>query len=141
MCGCNLRPHRPFRSSKPVNPQQLPLKVEKPWGYEIWYAWTDEYVGKIIHVDAGCRLSLQYHEQKDETSYLLRGKMLLTKGPDPDHLTVTEIGEGHAWRNRPGEIHTIEAIADSDVLEVSTPHLEDVVRLQDIYGREGTNAP
>lgn len=124
-----------------ISPNDLPVTVKKPWGYEIWYAWTDQYVGKIIHVDAGHRLSLQYHVRKDETSYLLKGRMLLTKGPDPDNLTVVEIGPGHQWRNRPGEIHTIEAIEDADVLEVSTPHLDDVVRLQDSYGREGTNAP
>jgi mannose-6-phosphate isomerase len=124
-----------------ITPDDLPVTVKKPWGYEIWYAWTDQYVGKIIHVDTGHRLSLQYHVEKDETSYLLKGRMLLTKGPDPDNLTVVEIGPGHQWRNRPGEIHTIEALEDSDVLEVSTPHLDDVVRLQDSYGREGTSAP
>lgn len=124
-----------------IKPEDLPVKVEKPWGYEIWYAWTDQYVGKIIHVDKGHKLSLQYHNEKDETSYLLKGRMLLTKGASEDALTVTEIGEGHQWRNRPLEIHTIEAVEDSDVLEVSTPHLEDVVRLKDFYGREGTNAP
>ncbi|HVK02777.1 MAG TPA: hypothetical protein VM490_04850 [Armatimonadaceae bacterium] len=124
-----------------IKPEDLPVKVEKPWGYEIWYAWTDQYVGKIIHVDKGHKLSLQYHNEKDETSYLLKGRMLLTKGASEDALTVTEIGEGHQWRNRPREIHTIEAVEDSDVLEVSTPHLEDVVRLKDFYGREGTNAP
>jgi mannose-6-phosphate isomerase len=124
-----------------VTPEDLPIRIDKPWGYEIWYAWTDQYVGKIIHVNAGCRLSLQYHDLKDETSYLLRGRVLLTKGPNSDDLTVTEIAQGFAWRNRPGEIHTIEAIVDSDVLEVSTPHLDDVVRLQDLYGREGSCAP
>lgn len=124
-----------------IKPEDLPVKVEKPWGYEIWYAWTDIYVGKIIHVNAGQKLSLQYHNHKDETSYLLKGRMLLTKGATADALTITEIGEGHQWRNRPLEIHTIEAIEDSDVLEVSTPHLHDVVRLKDAYGREGTSAP
>lgn len=124
-----------------IKPEDLPVKVEKPWGYEIWYAWTDVYVGKIIHVNKGQKLSLQYHNEKDETSYLLKGRMLLTKGTSEDALTVTEIGEGHAWRNRPREIHTIEAVEDSDVLEVSTPHLEDVVRLKDAYGREGTSRP
>jgi len=124
-----------------IKPEDLPVKVEKPWGYEIWYAWTDQYVGKIIHVNAGQKLSLQYHNEKDETSYLLSGKMLLTKGATVDALTVTEIGPGHQWRNLPGQIHTIEGVEDSDVLEVSTPHLEDVVRLKDSYGREGTNAP
>lgn len=123
-----------------ITQNDLPKRVEKPWGYEIWYAWTDEYVGKIIHVNKGGKLSLQYHEHKDETSYLLKGKLLLTKGATEDALTVTEIGEGHQWRNKPGEIHTIEGVEDSDVLEVSTPFLDDVIRLQDSYGRKGTNA-
>jgi mannose-6-phosphate isomerase len=130
-------PNHPITQS----PDDLPIRIEKPWGYEIWYAWTDQYVGKIIHVNAGARLSLQYHDQKDESSYLLSGRLLLTRGLEPDQLTVTEIQAGRTWRNLPGEIHTIEAIEESDVLEVSTPHLEDVVRLEDKYGREGTNDP
>ncbi len=124
-----------------ITPDHLPHRVEKPWGYEIWYAWTDQYVGKIIHVNKGGKLSLQYHDFKDETSYLLSGRLVLTKGDSPDNLTHTEIAAGHQWRNRPGEIHTIEGLEDSDVLEVSTPHLEDVIRLSDHYGREGTNKP
>ncbi|MEA2304840.1 MAG: mannose-6-phosphate isomerase [Solirubrobacteraceae bacterium] len=124
-----------------ITPEDLPVRVEKPWGHEIWWAWTDDYVGKIIHVDAGHKLSVQYHELKDETSYLLSGRMNLYKGSSLEDLAVTEIAAGHQWRNRPGEVHTIEALEDSDVLEVSTPHLEDVVRLQDAYGREGTSAP
>jgi mannose-6-phosphate isomerase-like protein (cupin superfamily) len=124
-----------------IKPEDLPVRVEKPWGYEIWYAWTDQYVGKIIHVNAGQKLSLQYHNHKDETSYLLKGRLKITKGPNVDSLTVIEKDEGYQWRNLPGEIHTIEGVEDTDVLEVSTPHLEDVVRLQDSYGREGTNAP
>ena len=124
-----------------IRPEDLPLKVDKPWGYEIWYAWTDQYVGKIIHVNAGGKLSLQYHNLKDETSYLLNGRLRLTKGPKIESLTVTEIAAGYTWRNLPGEIHTIEGIEDADVLEVSTPHLEDVVRLDDLYGREGTSKP
>ncbi|HEX8086033.1 MAG TPA: cupin [Solirubrobacteraceae bacterium] len=124
-----------------VTPDQLPVRIDKPWGYEIWWAWTDKYVGKILHVDAGHRLSVQYHEHKDETSYVLRGRLILFKGESADDLRETEVGEGSRWRNLPGEIHTIEAIEDADVLEVSTPHLEDVVRLSDSYGREGTNAP
>jgi mannose-6-phosphate isomerase-like protein (cupin superfamily) len=124
-----------------VTPDDLPVRVDKPWGHEIWWAWTDDYVGKILHVTAGHRLSVQYHERKDETSYVLRGRLRLFKGPSADALAETQVGEGATWRNRPGEIHTIEAIEDSDVLEVSTPHLDDVVRLQDSYGREGTSAP
>jgi mannose-6-phosphate isomerase len=124
-----------------IAPEDLPVRIDKPWGHEIWWAWTEDYVGKIIHVDAGHRLSVQYHERKDETSYLLSGRMTLFKGSSLDDLVATEIAPGHRWRNLPGEVHTIEALEDSDVLEVSTPHLEDVVRLQDAYGREGTSAP
>jgi mannose-6-phosphate isomerase len=119
----------------------LPRRVDKPWGYELWWALTDRYAGKILHVDAGHRLSLQYHEAKDESSYLLSGRLKLVKGASADDLTEVEIAPGHVWRNEPGEIHTIEAIEDADVLEVSTPHLDDVVRLSDSYGREGTSAP
>ena len=121
-----------------VTPEQLPTRIDKPWGYEIWWAWTDQYVGKILHVDAGHKLSVQFHEHKDETSYVLRGRLKLFKGDSADALTETEVGEGSQWRNLPGEIHTIEAIEDADVLEVSTPHLDDVVRLSDNYGRQGT---
>ena len=124
-----------------IAPADLPKRIDKPWGYEIWYAWTDRYVGKILHVNRGGRLSLQYHAQKDETSYVLRGRLLLTQGPTLDALTVLEIGEGHTWRNRPGEIHTVEGLEDADILEVSTPELDDVVRLRDSYGRAGTSAP
>ena len=123
------------------SPRDVPIRVEKPWGYEIWFAWTDIYVGKIIHVNKGGKLSLQYHEHKDETSYLQTGRMLLTQGSTVETLTVREIGSGTSWHNGPGLIHTIEALEDSDVLEVSTPHLDDVIRLTNMYGREGTSAP
>ena len=113
----------------------LPRRVEKPWGHELWWALTERYAGKVLHVRAGHRLSVQYHERKDESSYLLRGRMLLVKGERADALTTTEIAPGHTWRNRPGEVHTIEALEDSDVLEVSTPELDDVVRISDDYGR------
>jgi mannose-6-phosphate isomerase len=116
-------------------------RVEKPWGYEIWYAVTEKYAGKILHVDQGHRLSLQFHKRKDESCYLLTGRLLLIKGPTADELRQETIGPGQTWRNHPGEVHTIEALEDSDVLEVSTPHLDDVVRLHDDYGREGTSRP
>jgi mannose-6-phosphate isomerase-like protein (cupin superfamily) len=116
----------------------LPRRVDKPWGHELWYALTDRYAGKILHVDAGHRLSLQYHDRKDESNYLLSGRLLLVKGHSAEDLAETEIGPGHTWRNQPGEIHTIEAIEDARILEVSTPELDDVVRLTDNYGRAGT---
>ncbi len=108
----------------------MPRHVPKPWGHELWFAHTDRYAGKLLHVTAGHRLSLQYHERKDETSYLLTGRLLLTQGDD-----THEIGPGHVWRNEPGVVHTIEATDDAVVLEVSTPELDDVVRLSDRYGR------
>lgn len=119
----------------------LPRRVEKPWGYEIWWAHTEHYAGKILHVDAGHRLSLQFHHEKDESCYLLSGKLLLVQGDSAGELNETVVAEGHAWRNMPGSVHTIQAIEDSDVLEVSTPQLDDVVRLVDNYGREGTSTP
>jgi mannose-6-phosphate isomerase len=122
------------------NQHSQPRRVEKPWGYEIWWAVTDQYVGKILHIDKGHRLSLQYHEHKDETSYVLSGSLLLVQGESEDALTERPVTVGEAWRNAPGVIHTIEALEDSDVLEASTPFLDDVVRLKDNYGREGTSA-
>ena len=112
-----------------------PRRVEKPWGHELWWAENDAYAGKLLHVDAGHRLSLQLHREKDETSYLLSGRLRLTLGPGPHDLHEQEIGPGYAWRVEPGTVHRIEAIEDSVVLEVSTPHLDDVVRLRDGYGR------
>ncbi len=122
-------------------PLTLPHRVEKPWGYEIWWALTEEYAGKILHVNAGERLSLQYHQLKHESCYVLSGRLILVQGPDADTLTETVIQAGHTWQNHPGVVHTIEALVDSEVLEASTPHLDDVVRLTDRYGREGTSTP
>ena len=119
--------------------EALPRRVEKPWGYEIWWAVTDQYVGKILHVNAGERLSLQYHEYKDESCYVLTGRLVLVQGESEDDLTEREVGVGEVWHNGPGLIHTIEAIEDADVLEASTPFLDDVVRLQDNYGRQSTS--
>ncbi|MBS1843086.1 MAG: cupin [Actinobacteria bacterium] len=122
--------------SSETEPRTQPQRVEKPWGYELWWAETQHYAGKILHVDAGHRLSLQMHREKDESSYLMSGRLLLTRGPSVEEVTTEEIGPGSTWRVEPGTVHTIEALEDSDVLEVSTPHLDDVVRLQDRYGRE-----
>jgi mannose-6-phosphate isomerase-like protein (cupin superfamily) len=112
-----------------------PRRVEKPWGHELWWAQTDSYAGKLLHVKAGHSLSLQLHREKDESSYLLSGRLRLVLGPSAGELEESEIGPGHAWRIEPGTVHSIEALEDSVVLEVSTPHLEDVVRLEDRYGR------
>ncbi len=121
--------------------QTLPRRVDKPWGHEIWWAVTDRYAGKILHVDQGQRLSLQLHEHKDESCYVLAGRLMLVQGPSRDDLTERVVTVGDVWRNQPGQVHTIEALEDSDVLEVSTPQLDDVIRLSDQYGREGTSAP
>jgi len=110
-------------------------RVEKPWGHEIWWAQTDCYAGKLLVVEAGHALSLQYHREKDETSYLLSGRLRLVQGATAEMLSEREVESGQAWRNEPGTVHSIEALEDSVVLEVSTPHLDDVVRLEDRYGR------
>jgi len=115
-------------------------RVDKPWGHEIIWAHTEEYVGKILHINAGQALSVQYHNQKDETVYLLRGEMIYRVG-DGETLREIPLSAGDSFRNTPGTVHQMEAVTDCDVLEASTPHLDDVVRLSDRYGREGTNTP
>lgn len=116
--------------------------VPKPWGHEIIWAATDDYVGKILHIRAGQALSVQYHERKDETIYLLRGEMIYrVAGAAGEPLSEVSLREGESFRNEPGYVHQMEAVTDCDVLEASTPHLDDVVRLRDRYGREGTSAP
>lgn len=113
----------------------LPRRVAKPWGHELWFAHTDRYAGKLLHVLRGHRLSVQYHECKDETSYLLSGRLVLAQGPDEERLVHRELAPGAVWRNEPGVVHCLEALEDAVVLEVSTPELDDVVRLVDRYGR------
>jgi mannose-6-phosphate isomerase len=144
--------------------------VPKPWGHETIWANTDRYVGKILHIKAGHALSVQYHNVKDETVFLLSGEMkywvgegrgqraegragkgglrpLATgetpaAGRDPiPQMTDVQLRVGEAYRITPHTIHYMEAVTDCDVLEVSTPELDDVVRLKDRYGREGTSAP
>jgi mannose-6-phosphate isomerase-like protein (cupin superfamily) len=115
--------------------KQTPRRVEKPWGYELIWAETSDYVGKILHVKAGEALSLQYHRVKDETLHLLTGKIRFWVGPLGAELDEVELAEGESIRIRPETVHRIQAIADSDVLEASTAHLSDVVRLDDRYGR------
>ena len=118
-----------------------PRFVPKPWGHELIWAHTDRYVGKILRITAGHSLSVQYHERKDETVYLLRGELRYWVGDRADALEDQRLKEGDAFRITPGTVHYMEAVTDCDVLEASTPELDDVVRLKDRYGREGTNAP
>ncbi len=109
-------------------------RIPKPWGYELIWGHTERYVGKVLHVNQGETLSLQYHEMKDETLFVIRGKVLLslTQGDESGEL-VLEPGE--AFHIPPGLIHRLKALEDTDVAEVSTPELSDVVRLEDRYGR------
>ena len=116
--------------------------VAKPWGHEVIWAHTEHYVGKVLHIKAGQALSVQYHNQKDETIHLLRGEMIYRVDfKDGRGLVEVPFSVGESYRNTPGVIHQMEAVTDCDVLEASTPHLDDVVRLTDRYGREGTSAP
>jgi mannose-6-phosphate isomerase-like protein (cupin superfamily) len=108
--------------------------VDKPWGYELFWARTERYVGKILHVRAGHVLSLQYHNHKDETMHVLRGELILRTQPGST-LEERRFTAGESARIPPKLIHQIEAVADSDVLEASTAELDDLVRLQDRYGR------
>ncbi len=117
-------------------------RVDKPWGYEIIWAHTERYVGKILHITAGHALSVQYHNVKDETVYLLSGEMRYwVQLEGDDQLRDQKLEAGDAFRITPGTIHYMEAVTDCDVLEASTPELDDVVRLKDRYGREGTSNP
>ena len=119
-----------------------PRRVEKPWGYELIWAVSEIYVGKVLFVKAGESLSLQYHEQKDESWFVQSGRGRLELGVEGSgELVEAEIGTGDSFRYRPGTVHRVTSIEDTTILEVSTPHLEDVVRLEDAYGREGTSAP
>ena len=117
-------------------------RVEKPWGYELIWALTDTYCGKVLFVKTGQALSLQFHREKDESWFVQSGRAKLELG-DAGQAALTEevVGPGHAFHYRPGTVHRVTAIEDTTILEVSTPHLDDVVRLEDAYGREGTSAP
>ena len=118
-----------------------PRKVEKPWGWELVWAEAESYVGKLLFVRAGESLSLQFHEVKDESWLVQEGRATLELGDVGGELESFEIGPGDAFRYRPRTVHRVTAIEDTLVVEVSTNHLTDVVRLEDRYGREGTSQP
>jgi mannose-6-phosphate isomerase len=119
-----------------------PRTVEKPWGSELIWADTEHYAGKTLFVKAGESLSLQYHEVKDESWYVLEGRARLVLGSVGEGTVAErEIHAGQAFRFRPGTIHRVTGIEDTRILEVSTAHLDDVVRLEDDYGRQGTTKP
>lgn len=114
-------------------------RVDKPWGYELIWAKTHDYVGKIIHIHKGHKLSLQYHREKEETIYLQSGKMSLVFECYDGTLGEIPLEKGQAFHIPPGKKHRMIAVEECEVFEVSTPHLDDVVRLEDGYGREGTS--
>ncbi|MEO8030531.1 MAG: cupin [Gemmatimonadota bacterium] len=113
----------------------IPYKIDKPWGYELIWAKSERYVGKILHVKAGQVLSLQYHNKKDETMHVLSGELILRTRPGTE-LIARSFKAGESVHIPPTLVHQIEAVVDSDVLEASTPELDDLVRLEDRYGRK-----
>lgn len=109
----------------------------KPWGREIWFAQNDHYAGKILELKKGHRYSLQYHEKKEETQYVYSGKVKITYGPDENNLKEIILNPGDKFDVFPYTVHRAEALTDSEIFEVSTPQLDDVVKLHDDYGRKG----
>ena len=116
-------------------------RVQKPWGHELIWAETDRYVGKLITIEAGRRLSLQYHEQKDESILVLSGRMRLHLEGDDGVIRTSDLGPGEHRRIPVGRRHRFEAVERTELVEVSSPETWDVVRVEDDYGREGTSAP
>ena len=117
-------------------------RVEKPWGHELIWALTDRYCGKLLFVKAGCALSLQFHNEKDEAWYVLEGRAHVQLGAKGERLLEEAVvTAGAAFHFQPGTVHRVRALEDTRILEVSTPQLDDVVRLEDSYGRKGTSEP
>ena len=117
-------------------------KVEKPWGQELIWAEAEQYVGKVLFVKAGESLSLQFHRVKDESWLVQDGRAKLELGSAGDAMLKEEVvAAGACFRFHPGTVHRVTALEDTTIVEVSTPHLDDVVRLEDRYGREGTSEP
>ena len=113
-------------------------KVDKPWGYELRWAITDRYLGKVLHINKGEALSLQYHNQKDEYQYVMTGAIDMELGGSDGKLTTHRMKAGDTLHITPGTRHRMTAVEDTDIFEVSTPEIDDVVRLEDRYGRAGT---
>ena len=118
-----------------------PRRVDKPWGHELIWVLTDRYCGKVIVIETGRRLSLQYHERKDESVYVISGRLRLHLEDDAGLMTVRELGPGDSARVPVGRRHRFEAAERVELIEVSTPELDDVIRVEDDFGREGTSAP
>jgi mannose-6-phosphate isomerase-like protein (cupin superfamily) len=113
-------------------------KIDKPWGYELRWGITDRYAGKVLHVKKGEALSLQYHERKDEFQYVVKGAVDIELGGPDGALTIHHMKAGDTLHIGPGTRHRLTAVEDTDIFEVSTPEIDDVVRLDDRYGRAGT---
>lgn len=109
----------------------------KPWGREIWFAQTEAFAGKILEIKKGHRFSLQYHEKKKETQYVHSGRVKFTHGTNENDLQETILEPGDKMDITPGMIHRAEALEDCEIFEVSTPELDDVVKVEDDYGRSG----
>jgi mannose-6-phosphate isomerase len=116
-------------------------RVDKPWGYELRWAISDRYLGKLIHIDKGHQLSLQYHVQKDESIFIASGLLDLVLEDQEGEIRTHRLTPGMSARVRPGRRHRFIAVEDTDLFEVSSPEIDDVVRLEDSYGREGTSSP
>jgi mannose-6-phosphate isomerase-like protein (cupin superfamily) len=116
-------------------------RVDKPWGYELRWAVTDRYLGKLIHIEGGQALSLQYHVQKDESIYVLSGLLDLVLESVDGTLETHRLSPGMSARVRPGRRHRFIAVNETDLFEASSPEIDDIVRLEDRYGREGSSAP
>jgi mannose-6-phosphate isomerase len=123
------------RRAERRSPRRALVRVEKPWGWELWWAHTERYVGKILHINRGAALSYQFHRQKDETIYVLRGELALEFAPGGGRRRRRVLRPGDGLRIRPGDHHRMTALRACDVLEASTPEVDDVVRLEDRYGR------
>jgi mannose-6-phosphate isomerase-like protein (cupin superfamily) len=113
-------------------------RVDKPWGYELRFIRTDRYAGKVLFIKAGSQLSLQYHEKKDEAFFVQDGTLELVLGKGKDQR-VERLEPGESRHVRPGTVHRFRAVTDCTLFEVSTPELDDVVRIEDDFGREGTS--
>ena len=131
----------PLAAVPPPPPGSLPRRVDKPWGHELVWAHADKYVGKILVIETGKRLSLQHHEIKDEWVHVLDGRLALTLENDAGEIEVRELGPGEGAHVAVRRVHRFESLETCTLIEVSTPELNDVVRIEDDFGREGTSAP
>ncbi len=120
---------------------EVARRVDKPWGHELIWTHTDHYVGKLIVIEAGRRLSLQKHVRKDESILVISGRLRLHLEAPDGTIAQIEMGPGDHRRVPTGRVHRFEAIDRTELVEVSTPELDDVIRIEDDYGREGTSAP